>query len=590
MARLHEAQANMAYYGFKRVPEEDFSDDGTRFFMWVWDPEDTGHSPFFFSKAGGYGEVFFSEHIYYMYGKANDLRKAIRDHGYHLDDLNGVSKEHFTDEALGKIVAQLQEIRESSWFEDICPEFSTRGAIDSGVQVKDYNADKDHQRVMDIAKRADSDPVKMAKLAANMAKAIKDKEKMRSRWQAAVDVYGAESPVAKAFEAQVKDNGWYINIKPRSGDIDWSSLFESVMTIKESTNQDLAEEIAGIIDNTKAFMSKINGNYIYIISRDGDGEMASFELDKGVAHDYAPRTLIPSSAGNGKNTFKICDPSLSDWSDGGRTFFLIYEKEEIYLPKLKNRFKDLVRYLTLKTLYENDDKELNGWHCAQWGTWKFKISSIDDVKKYLATLEDAYYEADDMLPPMYVEESTTNLNNSSNKLNEVAYEDYIEIALKKYFGTKDIIKSDETCWGLPAYEVDDATYAVGSSDECYDAAVRAAISIFDEDTDENKVDWLQKHNWVGVDEDGVCDACGDDPDDYEEGETVYIPDTINEYIDTMGYSEAHDAFGWEFLKNYVDKQEIGEYIVDSDGVANSLATYDGKEIKLPDGLYAFRFR
>ena len=44
MAKLHEAQANMAYYGFKRVPERDFSDDGTRFFMWVWDPEDTGHS------------------------------------------------------------------------------------------------------------------------------------------------------------------------------------------------------------------------------------------------------------------------------------------------------------------------------------------------------------------------------------------------------------------------------------------------------------------------------------------------------------------------------------------------------------------
>ena len=226
--RIREAQANLAYYGFRRVPEEDFSDDGTRFFMYVWDPENTGKSPFYFSKAGGYGMVFFSEHIYYIYNNADELRKAIRAHGYHLDDLNGINKEHFTDEALGKIVAQLQEIRESSWFEDICPEFSTRGAIDRGVEVKDYNADKDHQRVMDIAKRANSDPEKMAKLAANMAKAIGDKEKMRSRWQAAVDVYGSESPVAKAFEAQVKDRGWSINIRPRSGDIDWSSLFESI--------------------------------------------------------------------------------------------------------------------------------------------------------------------------------------------------------------------------------------------------------------------------------------------------------------------------------------------------------------------------
>lgn len=76
--RIREAQANLAYYGFRRVPEEDFSDDGTRFFMWVWDPENTGKSPFYFSKAGGYGMVFFSEHIYYMYNDADKLRKAIR--------------------------------------------------------------------------------------------------------------------------------------------------------------------------------------------------------------------------------------------------------------------------------------------------------------------------------------------------------------------------------------------------------------------------------------------------------------------------------------------------------------------------------
>ena len=81
MAKLHEAQANMAYYGFKRVPERDFSDDGTRFFMWVWDPEDTGHSPFYFSKAGGYDMVFFSEHF------GSNVRQECRRHGYNnLDD------------------------------------------------------------------------------------------------------------------------------------------------------------------------------------------------------------------------------------------------------------------------------------------------------------------------------------------------------------------------------------------------------------------------------------------------------------------------------------------------------------------------
>ena len=453
--RIREAQANLAYYGFRRVPEEDFSDDGTRFFMYVWDPENTGKSPFYFSKAGGYGMVFFSEHIYYIYNNADELRKAIRAHGYHLDDLNGINKEHFTDEALGKIVAQLQEIRESSWFEDICPEFSTRGAIDRGVEVKDYNADKDHQRVMDIAKRANSDPEKMAKLAANMAKAIGDKEKMRSRWQAAVDVYGSESPVAKAFEAQVKDRGWSINIRPRSGDIDWSSLFESIN-------------------------------------------------DKSIYDAHAE-----------------------------------YEKDQ-----LKKK--------------EDEDNQEN---------FTFDEGSVKLATVVKESAERKYW------------------NNFFNKITESVDSDRIETLLKNYFDTDDVSLSDETCWGLPVYIVDNKRYAVGDSDDVYDAAVQQAIDVFEDDTDEGKIRWLQKNNWPGVDEESVCNDLGDNSDDYEE-ESIYKPSSIDEYIDTMGYTDAAEAFSMAFIGNYLDKRELGEYIVDSDGV-EPLASEDGKEISIGDDLSAF---
>ena len=453
--RIREAQANLAYYGFRRVPEEDFSDDGTRFFMYVWDPENTGKSPFYFSKAGGYGMVFFSEHIYYIYNNADELRKAIRAHGYHLDDLNGINKEHFTDEALGKIVAQLQEIRESSWFEDICPEFSTRGAIDRGVEVKDYNADKDHQRVMDIAKRANSDPEKMAKLAANMAKAIGDKEKMRSRWQAAVDVYGSESPVAKAFEAQVKDRGWSINIRPRSGDIDWSSLFESIN-------------------------------------------------DKSIYDAHAE-----------------------------------YEKDQ-----LKKK--------------EDEDNQEN---------FTFDEGSVKLATVVKESAERKYW------------------NKFFDKITESVDSDRIETLLKNYFDTDDVSLSDETCWGLPVYIVDNKRYAVGDSDDVYDAAVQQAIDVFEDDTDEGKIRWLQKNNWPGVDEESVCNDLGDNSDDYEE-ESIYKPSSIDEYIDTMGYTDAAEAFSMAFIGNYLDKRELGEYIVDSDGV-EPLASEDGKEISIGDDLSAF---
>lgn len=450
--RIREAQANLAYYGFRRVPEEDFSDDGTRFFMWVWDPENTGKSPFYFSKAGGYGMVFFSEHIYYMYNDADKLRKAIKDHGYHLDDLNGINKENFTDEALGKIVAQLQEIRESSWFEDICPEFSTRGAIDRGVEVKDYNADKDHQRVMDIAKRANSDPEKMAKLAANMAKAIGDKEKMRSRWQAAVDVYGSESPVAKAFEAQVKDRGWSINIRPRSGDIDWSSLFESIN-------------------------------------------------DKSIYNAHAE-----------------------------------YEKDQ------------------LKKKEEEDNQE----------NFTFDEGSVKLATVVKESAERKYW------------------NNFFDKITESTDSNSIETLLKDYFDTDNVSLSDETCFGLPVYIVDNKRYAVGDSDEAYDAAVQQAIGVFEDDTEEGQIRWLQANNWPGVDEESVCEDLGD----YEEGESIYKPSSIDEYIDTMGYVDAAEAFSMAFIGNYLDKRELGEYIVDSDGV-EPLASEDGREISIGDDLSAF---
>ena len=447
--RIREAQANLAYYGFRRVPEEDFSDDGTRFFMWVWDPENTGKSPFYFSKAGGYGMVFFSEQ---MYDNAPGLRKAINTHGYHLDDLNGINKENFTDEALGKIVAQLQEIRESSWFEDICPEFSTRGAIDRGVEVKDYNADKDHQRVMDIAKRANSDPEKMAKLAANMAKAIGDKEKMRSRWQAAVDVYGSESPVAKAFEAQVKDRGWSINIRPRSGDIDWSSLFESIN-------------------------------------------------DKSIYDSHAE-----------------------------------YEKDQ------------------LKKKEEEDNQE----------NFTFDEGSVKLATVVKESAERKYW------------------NNFFDKITESTDSDSIETILKDYFDTDDVSLSDETCFGLPVYIVDNKRYAVGDSDDVYDAAVQQAIGVFEDDTEEGQIRWLQKNNWPGVDEESVCEDLGD----YEEGESIYKPSSIDEYIDTMGYADAAEAFSMAFIGNYLDKRELGEYIVDSDGV-EPLASEDGREISIGDDLSAF---
>ena len=296
----------------------------------------------------------------------------------------------------------------------------------------------------------------MAKLAANMAKAIGDKEKMRSRWQAAVDVYGSESPVAKAFEAQVKDRGWSINIRPRSGDIDWSSLFESV-----------------------------NDESIY------------------KAHAE-------------------------------------YKKDQ------------------LKKKEEEDNQE----------NFTFDEGSVKLATVVKESAERKYW------------------NNFFDKITESTDSDKIETLLKDYFDTNKVSLSDETCWGLPVYIVDNKRYAVGDNDEAYDAAVQQAIEVFEDDTDEGKIRWLQENNWPGVDEESVCDDLGDDPDDYEEGETIYKPSSISDYLDTMGFTDAAEAFSMAFIGNYLNKRELGEYIVDYDGVG-PLASEDGREISISDDLSAF---
>ena len=176
-------------------------------------------------------------------------------------------------------------------------------------------------------------------------------------------------------------------------------------------------------------------------------------------------------------------------------------------------------------------------------------------------------------------------NNFFNKITESVDSDRIETLLKNYFDTDDVSLSDETCWGLPVYIVDNKRYAVGDSDDVYDAAVQQAIDVFEDDTDEGKIRWLQANNWPGVDEESVCNDLGDNPDDYEE-ESIYKPSSIDEYIDTMGYTDAAEAFSMAFIGNYLDKRELGEYIVDSDGV-EPLASEDGREISIGDDLSAF---
>lgn len=134
--------------------------------------------------------------------------------------------------------------------------------------------------------------------------------------------------------------------------------------------------------------------------------------------------------------------------------------------------------------------------------------------------------------------------------------------------------------GMKGFTIDGEEYIIGDYDTAYEAAVQEAMETFEDAySDEDKVDWLQKWGWPGVDEEDVCLALADedDPDAWQ-------PESLNAYIDEMGYEKASEVFSWSFLTDYTNDRMIGEFVVDTDGIANGLARYDGEEESFGDFL------
>lgn len=199
---------------------------------------------------------------------------------------------------------------------------------------------------------------------------------------------------------------WYNNEADAEGvalsmvdeELNDESFFDEPLEESVSNESDFQSEIVSIINATNDFKAKVDGHYIKIFYyKEYDEymkELADFYLDKDVKHDYYPGTINSRSSGDGKNTFRIGD--ISDkW--GSLSFKSFYNNEEQFLPKYITTLNRLCRYYTLKTLYDNEflygrpvPEEVTGWHTSQWGTWKFIINSLDDVKTCIAALKDGF--------------------------------------------------------------------------------------------------------------------------------------------------------------------------------------------------------
>ena len=81
---------------------------------------------------------------------------------------------------------------------------------------------------------------------------------------------------------------------------------------------------------------------------------------------------------------------------------------------------------------------------------------------------------------------------------------------------------------------------------------------------------------------------------------IDIEDCKEQYVDNIlnGINDFVEEYKWQFGdrdfeqvcidNNLVDLREIAKYCIDSDGPESELAGYDGAEIELEDGYYAYR--
>ena len=78
----------------------------------------------------------------------------------------------------------------------------------------------------------------------------------------------------------------------------------------------------------------------------------------------------------------------------------------------------------------------------------------------------------------------------------------------------------------------------------------------------------------------------------EEARDKYEDEMIDKYDDVFGYFSDELGYGIEDILNiptvHIDYNEAARDAVIADGVAHFLATYDGDEIELPNGMYAYR--
>jgi hypothetical protein len=154
----------------------------------------------------------------------------------------------------------------------------------------------------------------------------------------------------------------------------------------------------------------------------------------------------------------------------------------------------------------------------------------------------------------------------------------------------DLDVEDVSIEGGYVYETPAGDYYAGTDDEMHDLAVEYEVNLIDDmgldlftqsfrnqilkDTDMFDASWFTEY-W---------EEYNDSVDEEDKIEVGSDYDAVQLYIDTFG----EDAFE-RAAEPQLNKEAIAEEVITYDGISNILATYDGDEVDLGGGLYAYRF-
>jgi hypothetical protein len=135
------------------------------------------------------------------------------------------------------------------------------------------------------------------------------------------------------------------------------------------------------------------------------------------------------------------------------------------------------------------------------------------------------------------------------------------------------------------------SYYVGDEMSCRRLAIQETEDLIDDVFDDESLLKLLDETWYRDVDDRVIDVALELYDPENEMPELWDIEYFHDFREQtgLGFTNLMDyGLDADMVKPYIDYRGLSSFIVDEDGIENTLARYDGKEVWLGNMLYAYR--